>query len=97
MRSVNLGSARGSGMARVLTVTSWRRKMSEKKLWSKQTIEERVRNTLRHQEELVNRLDPDDQNLTHDNAVNDPVRYVYVDLNRHFLRVLQTIVEETKP
>ena len=66
-----------------------------KKRWSQQTIEERVRNTLRNQKEIVERMDPDDQFLTHHNAVNDPVRYMMVDLNRHFMRVLEQILEET--
>jgi hypothetical protein len=65
-----------------------------KKLWSQQTVEERVRTTLRHQQKIVEGMDPGDQFLTHHNAVNDPVRYMMVDLNRHFMRVLEQILEE---
>jgi len=71
--------------------------MSEKKLWSKQTIEERVRNVLSNQEKYVESIDPGDQLLTHHTYQNNLPLYVLVDENRHFLRVLQTVVEETKP
>lgn len=64
------------------------------KLWSKQTVEERVRTALSAQQRLVEEIDPGDTFLTHDNAVNNPTRYIYVDLNRHFLHVLETILEE---
>lgn len=66
-----------------------------KKRWSQQTVEERVRNMLKYQQGVVERIDPGDQFLTHHNAVNDPVRYMMVDLNRHFMRVLEQILEET--
>lgn len=64
------------------------------KLWSKQTVEERVRSVLSAQQQFVEEIDPGDTFLTHDNAVNNPVRYMQVDLNRHFLHVLETILEE---
>ena len=66
-----------------------------KKRWSQQTVEERVRTMLKYQQGIVERIDPGDQFLTHHNAVNDPVRYMMVDLNRHFMRVLEQILEET--
>lgn len=64
-----------------------------KKRWSQQTVEERVRTMLQHQRRIVEEQDPGDQFLTHHNAVNDPVRYMMVDLNRHFMRVLEQILE----
>ena len=64
------------------------------KLWSKQTVEERVRSALSAQQRLVEEIDPGATFLTHHNAVNNPTRFVYVDLNRHFLHVLETILEE---
>lgn len=64
-----------------------------KKLWSQQTVEERVYNLISHQEKVVNELDPNDQFLTHDNYMHKPVKYHIVDLNRHFLQVLKSIVD----
>ena len=67
--------------------------MTEKKLWSQQTVEERVRSLIRAQERFVEEIDPGDQFLTHYNFVNKPVDYHIVDLNRDFLRRLQSIVD----
>jgi hypothetical protein len=67
--------------------------MTEKKLWSQQTVEERVRSLIRAQERFVEEIDPGDQFLTHDNFINDRVNYYIVDLNRDFLRRLQSIVD----
>ena len=63
------------------------------KPWSQQTIEERVHTHLRHQEDFVKRIDPDEQMLTHDNFLNRPVDYHIVDINRSFLTRLQSIVD----
>ena len=64
------------------------------KLWSQQTVEERVRTVLSAQQKTVEELDPGDTFLTLHNAKNDPVRYMQVDLNRHFLHVLEQILEK---
>ena len=64
------------------------------KLWSQQTIEERVRTALSAQQKIIEELDPSDTFLTLYNAKNDPVRYMQVDLNRHFLHVLEQILEK---
>jgi hypothetical protein len=66
-----------------------------KKPWSKQTVEERVRNLLAHHEEYVEkRLDPGDQLLTEHTYKNNLALYVHVDDQRHFLRLLQSILED---
>lgn len=70
--------------------------MSENKRWSDMTVEERVRITLANQRKWVERIDPNDQFLTHHNYIHDPVNYNIVDLQRHFLRVLEMIVEKPK-
>ena len=67
------------------------------KPWSQQTIEERVHTHLRHQEDFVKRIDPDEQMLTHDNFLNRPVDYHIVDINRSFLTRLQSIVDNPAP
>jgi len=64
------------------------------KLWSQQTVEERVRTALSAQQKIVEELDPGDTFLTLYNAKNDPVRYMQVDLNRHFLNILTLILEK---
>ena len=65
-----------------------------KKLWSQQTVEERVRTALRSKKAFIESIDPDDQALTHHNYENNPRLYVLVDENRHFIRILENILEE---
>ena len=67
--------------------------MSAKKPWSQQTIEERVRTTLMAQRAFIDRVDPNDQVLTHDNYKNNIGLYVLVDEHRQFIRILETILE----
>lgn len=66
-----------------------------KKRWSQQTVEERVRSILKSKQEFINRIDPDDQALTHDNYINNIGFYVLVDENREFIRILENILEKT--
>lgn len=66
-----------------------------KKLWSQQTIEERVRTALRAERMFIERIDPDDQALTQDNYKNNIGLYVLVDEHRQFIRVLENILEKT--
>ena len=69
--------------------------MTEKKRWSQQTVEERVRNTLAHHKEYVEKiLDPGDQLLTEHTYKTNLALYVHVDDQRHFLRLLQSILED---
>ena len=65
-----------------------------KKLWSQQTVEERVRTALRSKKAFIESVDPDDQVLTSHNYKNNPRLYVLVDENRHFIRILENILEE---
>ena len=65
-----------------------------KKPWSQQTVEERVRTALRSKKAFIERIDPDDQVLTSHNYKNNPRLYVWVDENRHFIRILENILEE---
>lgn len=65
------------------------------KLWSEQTIEERVRTVLRTERAFIERIDPNDQALTQDNYKNNIGLYVLVDEHRQFIRVLENILEKT--
>lgn len=68
----------------------------QRKRWPEMTVEERVHHTLLNQRKHVEEIDPGDQFLTHHNFVHDPVNYHIVDLQRHFLRMLELIVEDPK-
>lgn len=60
-------------------------------------FDEGVAAVLKHYQERVNEIDPDDQVLTHHNFNNNPVLYFTVDALRHYVRVLESIITREKP